>query len=202
MNDQKWLLRTLSRPSVNYIEPVQLVKETPKCFFVRPKDWNQAQPLRVPKDSKFESVHDTLEQARAAGVTWLTKQAEEARRKADETEAALAALQAPAKKGAAMHPGQIDPMAPEARYKPLWAVYGHESSPSLLACMVNDRAGQPTIWGYSVWRGAGGYRTLGISLEHWISREINPRFFAVHGDALACLRRLTAPTEKALKGLQ
>jgi hypothetical protein len=100
-----------------------------------------------------------------------------------------------------MHPGQIDPAAPEFFRKPLWAVYGHDCFPSLIACIVSGTPGNLAVWGYSVYRRAGGYRTLGQSLEKW-SGSNNARFFANQDDAIGCMRKLTTPSAKALKELQ
>lgn len=31
--------------------------------------------------------------------------------------------------------------------------------------MINDKSGKPCVWGWSIWKGKEGYRTLGLSVE-------------------------------------
>ncbi|AXQ68928.1 hypothetical protein HOU00_gp197 [Caulobacter phage CcrPW] len=70
---------------------------------------------------------------------------------------------------------------------PLWAVYGSDCFPTVFACIVKDNpqyrymgVGR-SIWGWSVYRGRGGYRTLGIGREECEKR--NMRIFRCRQEA-------------------
>ena len=81
--------------------------------------------------------------------------------------------------------------------KPLWLVYGHKCFPQLLCCKLNF-SGALNIWGYSVYRGEPGFRTLGRDLHAWIRecREKGYELFEFYDDqeqALDRLRKLTIP---------
>ncbi len=89
---------------------------------------------------------------------------------------------------------KVDPNSVEYMDIPLWVVYGADCFPSLLLCEITIPTGQkPTIWGYSVYRNKGGFRTLGIQLSDWIERETNPRFFDNQAEAIELLKKITTP---------
>lgn len=91
--------------------------------------------------------------------------------------------------------------------QPLWVVYGADCFPAILCCKVvwgGTRAnpGQ-VIWGYSVYKGVPGFRTLGIKLSTWMERsDFMPRFYTDQELALQDLRKLTTPKKKALEAME
>ena len=86
----------------------------------------------------------------------------------------------------------IDPQ--EHLNETLWAVYGPECFPSIVCCRVKicnwDR--KATIWGYSIYEGVPGFRTLGKNLEDW-GAENDALFFNDHSAAISHLKKLTTP---------
>lgn len=49
----------------------------------------------------------------------------------------------------------------------LWGVYGPTCFPTVFACKLRDYSGgERAIWGFSVYEGQPGFRTLGVS-EAW-----------------------------------
>ena len=91
-----------------------------------------------------------------------------------------------------------DPRKPINHGTPLWVVYGHDCFPSLLCCRIKQTAisrGQPEpiIWGYSVYEGEPGFRTLGQRLSVWMRGNPGARFYRVQKDALAYIAYLTRP---------
>lgn len=100
----------------------------------------------------------------------------------------------------------LDPLDPKNHGKPLWVVYGHECMPSLMCCKLRATAADYStlpigetgtavvIWGYSVWEGVPGFRTLGSDLSKWAAHSsYGPLFFASQEPALDELRRVTTP---------
>jgi len=87
--------------------------------------------------------------------------------------------------------------------KPLWVVFGHDHQPTIMSCVLRaytathkllplGQSGDVVIWGYSVWRGRAGYRTLGLRLSEWAKRfSLEPVFFASHDEAIEHVRQLT-----------
>jgi hypothetical protein len=82
--------------------------------------------------------------------------------------------------------------------KPLWCVYGYECFPSVFACTINSASGTPVIWGYSVYKRSGGYRTLGLNLDKWIAEQNLigkiAYFFNKQEHAMEFLSKLITPT--------
>ncbi len=66
----------------------------------------------------------------------------------------------------------------------LWGVYGAACFPTVFACQLNDHpeSGR-VIWGYSVYEGEPGFRTLGRCRD-WAD-EHDLRLFLTRGDAFA-----------------
>lgn len=64
----------------------------------------------------------------------------------------------------------------------IWCVYGPECFPTVFACMIKDhpQCGR-VIWGYSVYRRAKGFRTLGQGVE-WMHRN-DGKLFVSYEDA-------------------
>ena len=87
----------------------------------------------------------------------------------------------------------------------VWAVYGPECAPSIICATLRAYTsthgllpvGQPgavvCIWGWSVYRRKGGFRTLGVDAEKW-KAEHDATFYASQETALARLRHLTTPS--------
>lgn len=87
--------------------------------------------------------------------------------------------------------GTIDPA--EYLDQPIWCVTGAECAPSVFCCRIAKTTAlnsQPVIWGFSVYKGDPGFRTLGQRLD--VFREQNPRavFFATPADATSYLYEL------------
>lgn len=85
------------------------------------------------------------------------------------------------------------------RDKPLWCIYGPDCFPTLFCCKIlNHPEFGLTIWGYSVYRGEPGFRTLGRNLSGWMRDMLNMystkvTFYETLDDALAVLRLLATP---------
>lgn len=47
---------------------------------------------------------------------------------------------------------------------------GVDSDGTAIKVMINNASGKPTMWGWSVFRRQGGYRTYGLSVETMLSR--------------------------------
>jgi hypothetical protein len=85
---------------------------------------------------------------------------------------------------------------------PLWCVYGSEAYPSIICCMINeDSARTLTIWGYSKWKNAGGFRTMGVEVLSWADKN-DAHFFVEKEHALAYLSKILTPTKNALEKLK
>jgi hypothetical protein len=92
----------------------------------------------------------------------------------------------------------------EFRDKPIWCVYGPECFPTIFCCKIvefrNGLVSELNIWGYSVYEGSPGFRTLGRSLKEW-SGDVkcrygtDPIFFDQQADALTYLAKITNPDE-------
>lgn len=89
----------------------------------------------------------------------------------------------------------VDPFDEANWNKPLWCVYGPDCFPSVLLCKLSDKAGpqySPSIWGYSIYKGVAGFRTLGRYLETWMEEDANEgavfwdekRYALAHLDAI------------------
>ena len=89
----------------------------------------------------------------------------------------------------------IDPLNPESWYKPLWVVYGHKAFPSIICCKLNQRDGEVHIWGYSVWKNQGGFRTLGTNVVTWMKQYELVKFFDKQELAIAYITQLVTPKE-------
>ncbi len=96
----------------------------------------------------------------------------------------------------------ITPTDKEFRDKVLWCIYGPERFPTLFCCKILDdihwHSPVPAIWGYSVYEGRPGFRTLGRHLTEWIKEiknryEADPIFFDQQDEALAYLSKITIP---------
>jgi len=101
---------------------------------------------------------------------------------------------------------KIDPRDPAHHDRALWVVYGTEGFPEMLCCKLRaytsthdllpaGTAGpEVCVWGYSVWRGKPGFRTLGQTIEGWtagVQFAMPPEFYATQEAALARMRELT-----------
>lgn len=86
---------------------------------------------------------------------------------------------------------------------PLWCVYGYDSFPSIICCMINQTSpgSEFAIWGYSVWKNAGGFRTLGVDALKWADAQ-NAHFFLEKEQAMAYLDKLVTPSKGALAKLK
>lgn len=94
--------------------------------------------------------------------------------------------------------------------RPLWAVYGPECAPSIICAKLQAYgeghrvlpAGTPgihvCIWGWSVYRGGGGFRTLGVGAVEWKAKH-KATFYTSQDAALSRLRFLTTPMPGAVE---
>jgi len=108
---------------------------------------------------------------------------------------------------------EFDPHDPKNHGKPLWVVYGADSFPKVVCVKllayskdhgllpVGWRGHITNVWGFSVYEGEPGFRTLGMDVDKWVARESHPgnpsdgcvRWFETQAEALECIRRLTDP---------
>lgn len=101
---------------------------------------------------------------------------------------------------------KFDHLDPANHGRPLWFVYGAKCFPTIVYAKlvaydanlrrlpVGERGPMICIWGYSVYRGEPGFRTLGTNFEEWARQStLKPYGFADQEEALALLRRLTRP---------
>lgn len=93
--------------------------------------------------------------------------------------------------------GSVNPLIETEHYeKPLWCVYGPNNFPTLICCKITKHPQHGlTIWGYSVWEGEPGFRTLGKRLDTW-ANEHDMVFFDDQDLALNYLKKLTTPKVK------
>lgn len=69
---------------------------------------------------------------------------------------------------------------------PLWFVYADgRGRTTIQPATVNRPQGKAAIWGFSVYRRSGDYRTLGTSLDGWAAGTWNLRIYTAEGEALA-----------------
>jgi len=96
---------------------------------------------------------------------------------------------------------KIDPHDPVNHNIPLWCVYGSKCAPQFMCCRLKQDPfdGRVTIWGFSVYNGVPGFRTLGRDLQGWAS-EFRQKFgldmfefYSDQDEALDRMRLLTDP---------
>lgn len=105
---------------------------------------------------------------------------------------------------------KIDPTDPSVHGKPLWVVYGSSAFPEIICAKLRAYAQNHTllplgarghhvcIWGYSVWKGEPGFRTLGVDVAVWAKQSHSkPVFFDEQSEALEHLRKLLTPKRGA-----
>jgi hypothetical protein len=93
---------------------------------------------------------------------------------------------------------KVDPTLFENQEVPLWAVI---QGARVECLMVNLCQGKPTVWGYSVWRRAPGFRTLGIGLDEYVQRNGSVEFYADQQHALDVIAVATTPAPKLAKSM-
>lgn len=77
----------------------------------------------------------------------------------------------------------------------LWGVYGSDCFPTVFACRLKDydhNLPPRAIWGFSIYEGKPGFRTLGVGRE-WAD-EHRLRLFSTREDAFAYIADLFAQT--------
>ena len=88
----------------------------------------------------------------------------------------------------------IEPTNQEYWNIPLWCVHGHKSHPSIHCLMiVSCRDGSINVWGYSVYKRAPGFRTLGMSLEAFAKDKTICYYFSTKQAALDYLSDILEP---------
>ena len=93
----------------------------------------------------------------------------------------------------------INPRDPINRVKPLWCVYGHEAWPKIICCKLlwYPFSEQCVIWGYSVYDGIPGFRTLGVGIDKFIQEfskgGFEPIFYDDIDEALDCIKNYITP---------
>lgn len=87
----------------------------------------------------------------------------------------------------------VDPMQPQYVDRTLWFVYGYDCFPSILCAKLILISGL-NIWGYSVYKRQGGFRTLGVPAGPWIGANAAVAFDDQQ-HALDYLKKLTTPKE-------
>lgn len=78
---------------------------------------------------------------------------------------------------------------------PLWVVCGYESFPQVFPCIIRSNKDGPVIWGYSIWKRNGGYRTLGIHAAEFVVRHDICFFFRSQELALEYVGQLITPVK-------
>jgi hypothetical protein len=59
---------------------------------------------------------------------------------------------------------------PQYHRAPLWFVFpDYADRPRTLAAIVHAEAGSLTIWGFSIWKRAGAYRTIGAHFDTYVA---------------------------------
>jgi hypothetical protein len=103
---------------------------------------------------------------------------------------------------------KINPLDPTNHDRPLWLVYGVECQPQIVCCKImmcgepDDL--KPTIWGFSVYKGVPGFRTMGHSLKGWMRNMGKSHgwnmfeFYDLQESALTRLQLLTDPVYHSL----
>lgn len=61
----------------------------------------------------------------------------------------------------------IDPNVSVFWNKELKAIHPEHGE---MKCLVSNQTGKPVVWGWSVWKRQGGYRTYGLSTDEMLSR--------------------------------
>ena len=99
----------------------------------------------------------------------------------------------------------VDPNDPGSFDKPLWCVYGVDCFPEIFCCKILAHAEfGPIIWGYSVYRGVPGFRTLGQNVNTWTAGLEEKygwdmfEFYDDHGEAISRIVSLTTPAAGAV----
>jgi len=114
-------------------------------------------------------------------------------------------------KSASVEVFKLNPLDAKNHGKPLWVVVGPSPYwPEMLCCKllaydqsnrllpVGSTGTSVCIWGYSVWRGKPGFRTLGTDVMDWASRQQwGPFFYGEQSHALDHLREVTTPSRSA-----
>lgn len=73
--------------------------------------------------------------------------------------------------------------------EPIWCVYGPESFPTVFLCKILDHPSVGrVVWGFSIYRRAKGFRTLGTGRE-WAERN-GARFFLTKESAFSYIEQL------------
>jgi hypothetical protein len=98
----------------------------------------------------------------------------------------------------------VDLMLPVNHNRTLWCVHGFDCFPEIFCCMIRPHAEYgPIIWGYSVYEGEPGFRTLGMNVNTWM-QELRVKFgcdlfefYDDHAEAIARITQLTTPTKGA-----
>ena len=85
---------------------------------------------------------------------------------------------------------------------PLWCVYGPDCFPTMFCFKLRSWTSDNIdfqhlngiyIWGYSIYRGEPGFRTLGLNFENWKESINNPLFFETSEEACKYLKVLVTP---------
>lgn len=94
----------------------------------------------------------------------------------------------------------IDPFDTNYHNIPLWCVHGHEAHPAIhclkLKMSPSSANFKLTVWGYSVYKGEPGFRTLGKSIEVFSAEKKLLLFFVNKQDALDYLSIILEPKVK------
>ena len=85
---------------------------------------------------------------------------------------------------------------------PFWVILGPDCFPEIFCAKLNDVTGPRVIWGYSIYKNAGGFRTLGQDFSSWVGGHAGAKFFLIQADAMEYLNRLVTPNKTALAKLK
>lgn len=89
----------------------------------------------------------------------------------------------------------IDPNDPVNLNRTLWCVHGHKAHPAIhcLRIKASQNMKGHFVWGYSVWKGEPGFRTLGVSVEKFHENKDLHLYFPEKQDALEYLSIILDP---------
>jgi hypothetical protein len=99
---------------------------------------------------------------------------------------------------------RVDPNLPENLDRTLWCVHGVACFPVIFCCKIRAHAEfGPIIWGYSVYKGQPGFRTLGRNVNTW-QQGLQDKFrwdlfefYDDHAEAIQRITQLTTPAQGA-----
>jgi hypothetical protein len=88
----------------------------------------------------------------------------------------------------------VDPTDPKNHGIALWCIFGSNGWPCMICCKIIEQGGKCYVWGYSVWQGEPGFRTLGVEVTRW-AKDNGAFFYDNQTGALQVICKLTQPKD-------